>query len=116
MKREKSGLAFTTLELVNASEKLGHGVCLREPSDKEGGAGAVLYGNPDQKADVETIHSQLPITSYFNRLPKFMWAHGEPLSSVGNGVSMKAIMDLAPKIDAFIAMRKEEYAYWSSIR
>jgi len=25
-------------------------------------------------------------------------------------------MDLAPKIDAFIAMRKEEYAYWSSIR
>jgi glycosyltransferase involved in cell wall biosynthesis len=116
MKKEKSGLAFTTLELVSAAEKLGHGVCLREPTNVEGAAGAVLYGNPDQIPDVETIHSQLPITSYFNRVPKFMWAHGEPLSSVGNGVSMKAIMDLAPKIDAFIAMRKEEYAYWSSIR
>jgi glycosyltransferase involved in cell wall biosynthesis len=117
MKKEKSGLAFTTLELVNAEEKQGHGVCLREPSDKDGsGPGALLYGNADRRFDVECIHSQLPITSYFNGAPKFMWAHGEPLSSVGNGVSMKAVLDLAPKIDAFIAMRKEEYAFWSSIR
>jgi glycosyltransferase involved in cell wall biosynthesis len=42
--------------------------------------------------------------------------HGEPLSSVGNGISMKAIVDMAPKVDAFIAMREEEHAIWSTIK
>jgi glycosyltransferase involved in cell wall biosynthesis len=45
-----------------------------------------------------------------------MWMHGEPLSSVGNGVSMKAICDLAPSMDCFIAMRKEEMPIWNSIK
>ena len=116
MKKEKSGLAFTTLELVQAEEKQGHGVCVREPSDAVGGPGPVLYGNPDLHFDAEIIHSQLPITSYHNGLPKFMWMHGEPLSSVGNGVSMKAIVDMAPKVDAFLAMRQEELAIWNSIK
>lgn len=116
MRREKSGLAFSTLELVQAEEKQGHGVCLREPTDKDGHAGAVLYGSPDQRFDVESIHSQMPFTSYFNDIPKFMWMHGEPLSSVGNGVSMKAIVDLAPRLEAFIAMRAEEYAVWKTIK
>ena len=116
MRKEKSGLAFTTLELVQAEEKLGHGICLREPTDKEGFAGQVLYGDADLKPDVESIHSQLPISSYHNRIPKFLWMHGEPLSSVGNGVSMKAIVDMAPKVDAFMAMRSEEYDIWSSIK
>jgi glycosyltransferase involved in cell wall biosynthesis len=115
MKREKSGLAFTTLELVQAAERLGHSVCLREPSNEEGGPGAVLYGTP-HAADVETIHSQLPMTSYHNGIPKVMWMHGEPLSSVGNGVSMKAIVDMSSRVDAFIAMRKEEHAIWNSIK
>src|SRR5689334_635647 len=108
MKKEKSGLAFTTLELVKAEEQQGHGVCVREPTDKEGRPGALLYGNPDLRFDVECVHSQLPLTSYHTKTPKFMWMHGEPLSSVSNGVSMKAIVDLAPKVDAFIAMRSEE--------
>lgn len=116
MRKEKSGLAFTTLELVQAEEKQGHGVCVREPSDKEGMPGSVLYGNPDLEWDVELVHSQMPITSYHNGKPKFLWMHGEPLSSVGNGISMKAIVDMAPKVDAFIAMRKEEQAVWSSIK
>ena len=116
MKKEKSGLAFTTLELVQAEEQQGHGVCVREPSDAEGMPGTVLYGNPDQAFDVECIHSQMPFTSYHNGKPKFLWMHGEPLSSVGNGVSMKAIVDMASRTDAFIAMRKEEYAIWSSIQ
>lgn len=116
MKKEKSGLAFSTLELVKAAEQQGHGVCLREPSGKEGAAGAVLYGDAALRPDVETVHSQLPVTSYFNRVPKFFWCHGEPLSSVGNGVSMKAIVDLAPKMDAFIAMRWEEAPIWSAIK
>jgi glycosyltransferase involved in cell wall biosynthesis len=116
MRKEKSGLAFTTLELVQAEEKQGHGVCVREPTDKDGMAGTVLYGNPGLAFDVELIHSQMPPASYHNRIPKFMWMHGEPLSSVGNGVSMKAIVDMAPKVDAFIAMRKEEHAVWASIK
>ena len=116
MKNEKSGLAFTTLELVQAEERLGHKVKLQEPTDKDGNAGIVLYGDSELKADVECIHSQLPFRTYFNRVPKFMWMHGEPLSSVGNGVSMKAICDLAKHCEAFIAMRQEEWAVWKSIK
>lgn len=116
MRREKSGLAFTTLELVQAEQSQGHGVLLREPTDKQGLPGAVLYGQPDLVPDVECIHSQMPISSYFTRVPKFLFTHGEPLSSVGNGVSMKAMVDMAPKVDAFIAMRQEEYAVWKSIK
>lgn len=116
MRKEKSGLAFSTLELVQAAEKLGHGVVLREPSDSAGGPGTVLYGNEGLVPDIESIHSQLPMTSYHNNIPKFMWMHGEPLSSVGNGVSMRAIVDLAPKVSAFMAMRKEEWAVWNSIK
>lgn len=110
MKRETSGLAFSTLELVAAEEQQGHKVCVREPS------GNVLYGSDDGEWDIELIHSQLPIQSYANSKPKIMWMHGEPLSSVGNGVSMKAIIDLAPKCDAFICMRKEEHTYWNAIK
>ena len=99
MRREKSGLAFTTLELVQAEEQLGHSVCLREPTDPAGGPGTLLYGT-EAPSDVEFIHSQMPVTSYFNGVPKFLWMHGEPLSSVGNGVSMKAIVEMAPKLDA----------------
>lgn len=116
MRKEKSGLAFTTLELVQAEQKRGHGVFLREPTDKEGLPGALLYGAESLDCDVECVHSQMPLTSYFGRTPKFLWMHGEPLSSVGNGVSMKAIVDMAPKVDALIAMRKEEYSVWSSIK
>lgn len=110
MKRERSGLAFTTLELVAAEEKLGHTVCVREPS------GNVLYGRDDGQWDVELIHSQLPVQSYHNGKPRLMWMHGEPLSSVGNGVSMKAILELAPLCNAFMAMRQEEMDYWSAIK
>lgn len=110
MKREKSGLAFTTIELAEAEERQGHSVCVREPN------GNLLYGRDDGKWDIELIHSQLPISSYHNGTPRIMWMHGEPLSSVGNGVSMKAIIDLAPSVEAFIAMRKEEMDYWSLIK
>jgi glycosyltransferase involved in cell wall biosynthesis len=116
MKREKSGLAFTTLEMVKAEEQQGHEVCLREPTDSTGAPGVLLYGKEIAQPDVELVHSQMPFTSYFNGVPKFMFMHGEPLSSVGNGVSMKAILDLAPKLDAFIAMRQEEAAVWSTIK
>lgn len=110
MKREVSGLAFSTIELAAAEEKLGHKVCIREPN------GNILYGQDDGNPDIEIIHSQLPIQSYHNGKPRLMMMHGEPISSVGNGVSMKAIVDLAPMCDAFICMRKEEHSYWSLIK
>lgn len=116
MRKEKSGLAFTTLEVVKAEEKRGHQVFLREPTDKEGLPGALLYGDADLDCDVECVHSQMPLSSYFTSRPKFLWMHGEPLSSVGNGVSMKAIVDMASKVDAFIAMRQEEFSVWNSIK
>lgn len=116
MRKERSGLAFTTLELVQELERQGHGVCLREPTDADGMPGTVLYGNPDLVADIETVHSQMPISSYYGHAPRFLFCHGEPLSSVGNGVSMKAMVDMAPKIDAFIAMRQEEAAIWRTIK
>lgn len=116
MRKEKSGLAFTTLELVQAEVKQGHQVFLREPTGDEGLPGALLYGEDGLEADIECVHSQMPLTSYFSRAPKCMWMHGEPLSSVGNGVSMKAIVDLAAKIDFFMAMRREELSVWNSIK
>lgn len=112
MKRETSGLAFTTLEIVAEEERQGHQVCVREPD------GTVLYGQPFAKDeyDVDLIHSQFPISQYGSNRPKFLFCHGEPLSSVSNGVSMKAIIDLAPLCDAFICMRQEELDYWSLIK
>jgi len=109
MKSERSGLAFTTLELVKAEEQQGHAVELREPNER------VLYGGVDVP-DVHLIHSQIHPNTYHDRIPKVMWCHGEPLSSVGNGVSMRAIVDLAPICDAFICMRKEEWSAWNSIK
>jgi glycosyltransferase involved in cell wall biosynthesis len=109
MKAEASGLGRSTLELAKFEEKAGHVATVREPT------GGVLWGG-DIKPDVHCIHSQLDIKTYFDAIAKVMWMHGEPLSSVGNGVSMKAIVDLAPKMDAFICMRKEEWPIWNSIK
>jgi glycosyltransferase involved in cell wall biosynthesis len=110
MKKENSGLARTTLELVKYEQKQGHEVCVKEPGD-----GAVIYGRVDHP-DIELVHSQLPIKSYFNGAPKGMFCHGEPISSVANGISMKAIVDLAPKLDFQICMRRDEWSIWNSIR
>ena len=75
-----------------------------------------MYGVEGDGADIEVIHSQLPPEHYFNGLPRVMWMHGEPLSSVGNGVSMKAICDLANRVDAFICMRRAEHSIWNMIK
>jgi hypothetical protein len=110
MKKERSGLAFSTLELVKYEERQGHTVCIRQPQDE-----APIYGRDDQ-IDVHCIHSQLGMKAYHDGKPKFMWMHGEPLSSVGNGVSMKAIVDLASTCDAFLCMREDEHVIWNSIK
>jgi glycosyltransferase involved in cell wall biosynthesis len=110
MKLEKSGLAFTTLEIVKAEQEQGHEVVIRQPDD------AVMYGGFDGPPDVHVIHSQICPKYYHDKIPKFLLLHGEALSSVGNGVSMRAIVDLAPICEAFIAMRPEEWSSWASIK
>jgi len=110
MKKEHSGLAATTLEWVKYEEKIGVQVEIRQPGEDNS-----LYGRVE-KPDLHLIHSQLGLRAYHDGKPKIMAMHGEPLSSVGNGISMKAICDLAPTMDCFIAMRKEEMPIWSSIK
>lgn len=109
MKREQSGLARSTLELAVYEEKQGHDVSVREPS------GAMLHG-ANGSPDIHCIHSQIPIETYHDGKPKIMWMHGEPLMSVANGISMRAIVDLSSVCEAFICMRKREYAVWNIIK
>ena len=111
MKKENSGLARTTIEIAEYEEKKGHRVVIKQPSED-----MPIYGSENGGVDIHCVHSQLHIDRYHDKIPKVMWMHGEPLSSVANGVSMKAIVDLAPLMDCFIAMRKEEMAIWNSIR
>ena len=109
MRKENSGLAHTTIELAKWEERAGHGVCLREPSTED-----PIYGHI-KTPDVHCIHSQIGQSSYYDKRPKFLWCHGEPLSSVGNKISMRAITEMAPLCSAFIAMRRDEVPVWSSI-
>lgn len=111
MRKENSGLARSTLELCEEEERQGHAICIRQPSED-----SPIYGNMNGEVDIHVVHSQLGVGTYADNKPKCMLMHGEPLSSVGNGISMKAIVDLSPKIDAFICMRKEEQIIWQSIK
>jgi glycosyltransferase involved in cell wall biosynthesis len=111
MRRENSGLVHTTLELAEEEQRQGHGIRMLEPSG-ESPLMETFTGSPD----VHCIHSQLHQSTYHDGIPKIMWMHGEPLGSVGNGVSMRAIVDLASSCEAFICMRKEEWPVWNAIR
>lgn len=104
-------MARSTLEIAKYEEKQGHSVCIKQPSED-----MPIWGVDKGDAQVHSVHSQLHPKAYHDGKPKVMWMHGEPLSSVGNGISMKAIVDLAPLCDAFICMRKEEYPIWNTIK
>jgi len=110
MKKENSGLARSTLEIVKYEEIAGHKVCIKQPHED-----MPIYGI-ENGTDLHCVHSQLHANRYHDGIPKIMWMHGEPLSSVGNGISMKAIVDLAPLMDAFICMRKDEHPIWNTIK
>ena len=110
LRKENSGLFYTTLEHAKYEERAGHTITCREPH-----TGNILYG-PDSPPDVHTIHSQVGIQAYHDGAPKLMLMHGEPLSSVANGVSLKAILDLAQHVDAFICLRQEEAEVWRTIK
>jgi hypothetical protein len=109
MRRERSGLERTCLEHARYEELAGHQVAIREPQ------GQLLWGQ-DFEPDVVTIHSQMSPDFYHERVAKIFICHGEPLSSVGNGVSFKAILDLAPVMDCFICMRQAEWPVWNLIK
>lgn len=110
IRRENSGLMRSALEIAHCEEKLGHIVTIREPSTNN-----LLYG-ADCTPDIHCVHSQLHPSAYQDGIPKTLFCHGEPLSSVANKVSMKAILDLAPAMDAFICMREGELSFWKSIK
>lgn len=112
MRRENSGLVHSTLELVEEEQRQGHGVRVVEPSNGV----TAMFETFEGKPDVHCIHSQLSPHTYHDKVPKLMWMHGEPLGSVGNGVSMRAIVNLAPSCEAFICMRKEEWSVWDAIK
>lgn len=108
MNKEASGLGTSTLELAKYEELAGHQVTVRQPS------GGLIYGHGGEY-DVTAAHHQLDQTQYFDGKPKFLWTHGEPLSSVGNGISMRATVEMASKCSAFISMRKDEIPLWRMI-
>lgn len=115
MHKENSGLAICTMELAKYEILAGHNVCVRSPIEDSN-----LFSTPGYHGTTDTelhcIHHQLPMSTYHDGKPKIMWMHGEPIGSVGNGISMKAILDLAPVVDAFVCMRKEELSVWNSIK
>lgn len=110
VRRENSGLFHSAMEWIEEEERQGHQVSVREPSTNN-----IIYGFAD-KPDIHIIHSQLHPSTYHDGIPKVMVMHGEPLGSVSNGISMRAIVDLAPLCDAFICMRQEEWPVWNAIR
>lgn len=109
MNREKSGLVTTTLELVKYEEKQGHRTMVKEPN------GGLIYGRRIDP-DVHVIHHQIDPNTYHDGKPKFLIHHGEPISSMGNGISMKAIVEMAPMLAAGICFRTEEYSIWNTIQ
>lgn len=110
MSKEDSGLSRTTLELAKYEELAGHTAVIREP-----GSGGLIYGHGDEY-DLTAAHHQLDPKKYFDGKPKFLWCHGEPLSSVANGISMRAVVEMAPMLSAMIAMRKDEVPIWKAIK
>ena len=111
MRDEQSGLRVTTLEIAKYTERAGHSIVIKQPTD-----GMPIYGNGSLKPDLHTVHSQISPSTYFDNKPKILWCHGEPLSSVANGISMRAFLDLAQLCDACICMRKEEWPIWNTIK
>lgn len=109
LRQANSGLNRTTLEIAKAEEDLGHTVTIKQPAD-----GVLLYGE-DMDPDVHCVHSQLPAMHLYDNKPKFLWAHAEPGHAIANGVTFQAMLELAPKADAIICMRRDEQEYWSHL-
>ena len=55
MKKENSGLARSTLEIVEAEEKMGLSVCIKQPHED-----MPIYG-VDKDINLHSVHSQINI-------------------------------------------------------
>jgi glycosyltransferase involved in cell wall biosynthesis len=119
VKKEVSGLYRTAIEICKAELEMGHEVLIQEPQ------GQVIWGKLSGPPDVHVISSQYDMRAYHStrhewgievNTPVFLLQHGEPISSVGNGISMRSVVDLSMLCDALICMRKEEQPIWNSIK
>ena len=111
LKKEKSGLFKTTIELCKYEERLGHSVSLRTPADNR-----TFYGFADDNFDIIAIHSQINPIYYKHKCPKVLFLHGECDYGMLVKVSTASIMDLVPIVDAFIAFNPDEARIWSSFK
>ena len=111
VKREDSGLYRTVVELAKYEERLGHAVSLRTPKEQE-----TFYGFRDDDLDIHAIHSQINPHYYKDGKPKVLFLHGEPDYGMMYKVSTKAIMDLVPICDCFIALNPYETNIWNSFK
>jgi len=109
LKKENSGLFYTTVELAKYEERLGHSVALRTPKENQ-----TFYGFTDDDCDIHCVHSQINPYYYKDQKPKLLFLHGEPDYGMLHKISTQAIMDLMPRMDAFIAFNPDEARIWSS--
>jgi glycosyltransferase involved in cell wall biosynthesis len=111
VKKEDSGLFKTSGELAGSEEKLGHEVSIRTPSEQQ-----VLYGFTGDNFDIHCIHSQIPPIYYKDGKPKILFLHGEPDYGMMLKISVSAIMDLAPLVDAMVCFNEDEAQIWNSFK
>lgn len=111
VKKENSGLFRTVGELAKYEERAGHQVSLRTPAEKK-----TFYGFADDNCDIHCIHSQINPDYFRDNKPKMLFLHGEPDYGMLNKISVQAIMDLAPTVDAFISLNKDEATLWGDCK
>lgn len=111
VKKEKSGLFRTTIELAKYEQKAGHIPSLRIPNTNE-----TFYGPKDDDFDIHCIHSQIHPHYWKDNKPKLLFLHGEPDYGMLLKVSTQAILDLVPLADAFITFNPQEAKIWNSFK
>lgn len=111
IRKEKSGLFRTAIELMKYEERAGHSVSGRTPAENQ-----TFYGFTDDEFDIHCIHSQINTFYYKDKKPKILFLHGEPEYGMLNKVSIRAILDFAPMVDAFISFHEKESIIWNSFK
>jgi len=111
VKKEDSGLFKTASELAGSEEKLGNEVSIRTPNEQTN-----LYGFTDNNFDIHCIHSQLPPIFCKDGKPKILFLHGEPDYGMMLKISISAVMDLSPIVDAMISFNEDESKIWNSFK
>lgn len=111
IKKEDSGLFRTAMELALMEEKMGHSITVRQPKDK-----SLVYGFEGEDFDIHCIHSQINPDYYKDSKPKILFLHGEPDYGMLVKISINAIMDLIPILDAMVCFNEAESRIWQSFK